>query len=173
MGFANYFRDHVDGYGEAARPLYELIRNYQKNKNKPIVWTDELKESFKTVVHLIHNCPKLFFLDDYSPIFLYTDASDYGCGAYLYQFRITEQYSEGRAFPIAFISKSFDARMRRWNTPQKEGFAIYYALLKLDYLLRDRKFQIRTDHKNLSILRGESYMTNLKVQRWFNYFPTL
>ena len=60
--------------------------------------------------------------------------------------------------------------MRRWDTPQKEGFAIYYALLKLDYLLRDRKFEVRTDHHNLSILRGDSYLTNLKVQRWLTTF---
>ena len=101
---------------------------------------------------------------------MHTDASDYGCGAYLYQLKKSEVNPEGEEIPIAFISKSFDARMRRWDTPQKEGFAIFYALLKLDYLLRDRRFIVKTDHRNLSILRGESYLTNLKVQRWLTTF---
>jgi hypothetical protein len=59
--------------------------------------------------------------------------------------------------------------MRRWDTPQKEGYAIFYALDKFDYLLRDRKFTIRTDHANLTRLR-EDYSSNKKVQRWLTCF---
>jgi transposase InsO family protein len=59
--------------------------------------------------------------------------------------------------------------MRRWDTPQKEGFAIFYALDKFDYLLRDRKFTVRTDHANLTRLR-EDYSSNKKVQRWLTCF---
>jgi hypothetical protein len=98
-------------------------------------------------------------MDEQSPIFLHTDASNYGIGAYLFQ------VVDGINRPIAFLSKSLDDRMRRWDTPQKEGFAIFYALDKFDYLLRDRKFTVRTDHVNLTRLR-EDYSSNKKVQRW-------
>jgi hypothetical protein len=102
-------------------------------------------------------------MDETSPIFIHTDASDYGIGAYLFQ------VVEGDQHPIAFLSKSLDDRMRRWDTPQKEGFDIFYALNKFDYLLRDRRFTVRTDHANLTRLR-EDYSTNKKVQRWLTCF---
>jgi hypothetical protein len=48
----------------------------------------------------------------------------------------------------------------------KEGFAIFYALRKWEYLLRDRKFTILTDHENLTRLRTERN-ANKMVTRWF------
>ena len=59
--------------------------------------------------------------------------------------------------------------MSRWDTPQKEGYAIFYALNKCHYLLRDRRFTIRTDHANLIKLH-EGYAANKKVQRWLLCF---
>ena len=53
----------------------------------------------------MHECPKLFFLDDVSPIYLHTDASQYGMGAYLFQVR--EEGGVNREVPIRFLSKSF------------------------------------------------------------------
>eukprot|EP00981_Chlorochromonas_danica_P012958 scaffold5619_cov211-Ochromonas_danica.AAC.1 len=48
-------------------------------------WTEEAMESFKKLVNAISSCQKLFFMDEHAPIYLETDASDYGIGAYLYQ----------------------------------------------------------------------------------------
>ena len=48
----------------------------------------------------------------------------------------------------------------------KEGFAIYYAMQKWEYLLRDRQFTILTDHENLTRLRAERG-SNKMVNRWF------
>jgi hypothetical protein len=161
LGFANWFRDHVHNYAAMTAPLHAMLKKY--NKRKRLQWTDTTKECLERIKSAIHNCPKLFFMDDISPIFLHTDASDYGIGAYLFQ------VVNGKEQPIAFLSKSLDDRMSRWDTPQKEGFAIFYALDKFDYLLRDRKFTLRTDHANLTRLR-ESYSTNKKVQRWLTCF---
>jgi hypothetical protein len=105
----------------------------------------------------VHECPKLIFLDDTSPIYLHTDASQYGMGAYLFQVR------EGKEIPIRFLSKSFDTRMSKWSTIQQEGYAIYYAITSWEYLLRDRKFLVRSDHANLRLLHAES---DKKVIRW-------
>jgi hypothetical protein len=104
-------------------------------------------------------------MDDTSPIFLDTDASDYGFGAYLYQIVDVKHH------PIGFISKSFIARELNWDVPQKEGYAIFYALNKWDYLLRYRRFTIRTDHDNLTRLKREHGDRN-KVQRWFKCFQS-
>ena len=155
LGLANWFRDHVNDHSRLVRPLHTMLNGYSKNKK--LIWTEELLHSFERVKKAIHECPKLFFLDDTSPIYVHTDASQYGMGAYLFQVR------DGIHYPIRFISKAFDERMSRWSTIQQEGYAIYYAITQWDFLLRDRRFTLRTDHDNLTMLKEES---NAKVVRW-------
>jgi hypothetical protein len=104
-------------------------------------------------------------MDDTSPIFLETDASDYSVGAYLYQV-LTKEDGTTEQRPIAFISKATPADRSSWDIPKKEGFAIFYALKKWEYLLCDRQFTVRTDHQNLTRLKDD-HDTNKMVKRWF------
>ena len=69
----------------------------------------------------------------------------------------------GKEVPIAFISKSLNKSQRKWSTPEKECFAIFYALSKLEHLLLDREFIIHTDHVNLTFLKESK---NARVNRW-------
>ena len=155
LGLANWFRDHVANHSRLVRPLHALLKGYSKHQR--INWTQELLQVYEDTKKAVHECPKLFFLDDISPIYLHTDASQYGMGAYLFQVR------EGKEVPIHFLSKSFDDRLSRWSTLQQEGYAIYYAITSWEHLLRDRRFLVRTDHANLRLLHEES---NAKVLRW-------
>ena len=52
---------------------------------------------------------------------------------------------------------------QRWTTTEKEAFAIVYCLKKLEYLIRDRTFTLRTDHKNLTYIDNHF---SAKVKRW-------
>ena len=90
-------------------------------------------------------------------MFLHTDASDYGIGAYLFQVK------DGVEYPLQFISKSFDSVQSRWSTNEKEAYAIIYAIRKLKPLLRDIHFTLRTDHKNLTYINDPP---SAKVMRW-------
>jgi len=67
-----------------------------------------------STVQMPHYCPLLFFLDEESPIHLFTDASEYGFGAHL------TQIVDGIMRPIRFVSRAFDERMLNWDVPQKE-----------------------------------------------------
>ena len=80
---------------------------------------------------------------------LYTDASDYAYGAYLWQLVTTEGDEILREGTIRFFSGSFSGAQVRWSTIEKEAYAIYWALGKLDDLLVGIAFTIRTDHRNL------------------------
>ena len=51
----------------------------------------------------------------------------------------------------------------RWSTIEKECYAIVYCLKKLNYLLGDRAFTLKTDHKNLIYVDADN---NEKVKRW-------
>jgi hypothetical protein len=50
---------------------------------KKIKWDVKSSKAFETIKDAINNCPTLSFMDDHAPVFLHTDASDYGIGAYL------------------------------------------------------------------------------------------
>lgn len=161
LGLANWFRNHVKNHSTIVKPLNEMLQNY--NKSRRLVWTPEAESAFETIKSAIHECPMLFFMDDVSPVYLETDASDYGIGAYLYQ------VVDGCQHPIGFLSQAFNARMLNWHTAHKEGYAIFYALLKWEYLLRDRHFILRTDHRNLTQLK-QQFGHAQKVQRWLTCF---
>ena len=156
LGLANYFRDHVKDHSKVVQPLQDMVSDYRKSK--ALQWTPELTTLFNDVKDRVGNCPELFFMDDSLPVYLHTDASDYGIGAYLFQLE-----PSGKERPIAFISKSLTKERLRWSVLEKEAYAIFYAINKLEYLIRDRYFLLRTDHKNLTYINQES---SPKVRRW-------
>jgi hypothetical protein len=157
LGLANYFRDHVKNYSDLSRPLNDMVSMNPYNRRSKLVWTPETTLAYENLKLSIHECPKLFFVQDHCLVHLFTDASDYGIGAYL------TQIIEGKEVPIAFISKTLTKSQRKWSTPEKECFAIYYSLIKLEHLLLDREFVIHTDHKNLTFLDESA---NARVNRW-------
>ena len=126
-------------------------------KRTALTWTPGGIKAFEDLRALTASCPLLHFPDETSPITLRTDASDYGVGGVLFQ---TVADIEN---PVAFVSKSFTEVQLRWSVIQKEAYAIFYCCTTLDYLLRDRKFVIETDHRNLLYLRKN---TNSMVIRW-------
>ena len=70
------------------------------------------------------NCCKLYFIDDDAPVFLHTDASNYGIGGYLYQ------VIDDARVPIQFVSRKLNKRELKWNTVEKEAYAIFHCLMK-------------------------------------------
>jgi hypothetical protein len=151
-GIANYFRDNVRNHSMVVKPLHMLLSNYCKTKK--VTWTVEALHAFQEIKKEILKCTTIHFLNDNDPIFLHTDASDYGIGGYLFQL------IDGKEVPIAFVSKSFTLVQLRWAVIQKEAFPINYCCI----LLRDRTFTIRTDHRNLLFIHENS---NPMIVRWF------
>ena len=155
LGVTGYFHDHIRDYSNTVRPLHKMIKDYERTRR--LKWDDECREAFRKIKEDINNCPTLFFIDDESEIFLHTDASLYGIGAYLFQVK------NGVEKPVAFMSKLLTPQEINWNTTEKEAYAIVYAFKKFEYLIRDRKFVLRTDHENLIYIDTEN---NAKVKRW-------
>ena len=166
LGLINHFHTHIKNHHVLSEPLQRLVDGYDKRQARhPIKWGKAQSDSFTALLKAIDECPMLWFMDDTSPIFLETDASDYGIGAYLYQV-VTAEDGTTEQRPISFISKAIPKDRSSWDIPKKEGFAIFYALQKWEYLLRDRQFTIRTDHENLTRLRQDHDSCKM-VRRWF------
>ena len=155
IGCAEYFHMYVRDFSATMRPLHQMVTEYDRNRK--LVWTEEAERSWNKIREDIRACPTLYFLDPTAPIYLHTDASDYGIGAYLFQ------VIDGVHKPIAFMSKSLSGAELRWSTIEKECYAIVYALKKFEYLLRDCHFTLRTDHKNLLYVNTAH---TSKVARW-------
>ena len=164
LGLANYFRDHIDSFSIKGRPLFEVLIHW--NRTGQFIWTKEAAQAFSHIKDAINKCPQLFFVSENGLVYLHTDASKYGIGGYLFQI------VDGVEQPIQFISKAFRDAQLNWHTFEKEGYAIVYCIKKLEYLLRDVPFILRTDHKNLTYISDSS---SPKVIRWkhdlqeFNY----
>ena len=73
------------------------------------------------------------------------------------------QEIDGTRFPIIFLSKSFDTTQQRWSVPEKECYAIWFTLRRLEHLLRDVPFTLHTYHKNLTYFATTG---SAKVLRW-------
>jgi hypothetical protein len=75
----------------------------------------------------------------------------YGVGGYLFQ------GIDGKEIPVAFVSKSLSKTQLRWSVMQKVAYAIFCSRTFLKSLLRDRKFSVLTDHRNLPFMSQNSY----------------
>lgn len=158
LGLANYFHEHVDHYADLSQPLQELLN--EATQNHRLTWTAEREEAFHTLKRTINQNQKLFFQSDGGRIVVETDASQYAIGAVCYQM-VTIDGKEVRR-PLRYFSQLLNPVQRRWNTTEKEAFAIVRALQDFEYLVRDTHFTLRTDHKNLAYLNTETP----KVVRW-------
>ena len=158
IGMVNYFHQHLRNVSIILDPLNQMLGKYEKKTaHRRLEWTPARRKAFREVTELVSNLPTLHFIDSTSPIRLQTDASIFGIGAYLFQI------VDGVERPVAFLSKSLNKTQRKWAIPDKEAYAIFYALKKWDHLLRDAKFILQTDHENLTYINFEG---TAKVRRW-------
>ena len=124
LGLANFFRPHIQNHSEVARPLHAMLLDY--NRSRVLEWTPETSAAFRELLRLVSDCPCMYFVDPDVPLYLHTDASDFGVGGYLFQiFDSVER-------PVAFVSKSLSGSQLRRSTLQKEAYGIFYSCKELD-----------------------------------------
>ena len=95
--------------GQIVKPLQMMV-GPKALKRAPIYWTLDGTLAFNETRIAVSRYPLMCFINDDSPIKLYTDASDYGVGGVLFQ--IVNDFWR----PIAFISKSLSATQINWSS---------------------------------------------------------
>ena len=158
LGSANFFKDLVPQYVDYIGPLYQCTTT-NFTFDSPAI--EKYTPIFEQAKEKLVNCHSLFYPDFSLEWILYTDASEIGVSGSLWQ--ITKDNVKQ---PIAHISHKLSLQAQSWKTGELECFAIYYAVLKLDYYLRCKPFTLLTDHNNL--LQMEQSKSN-KVIRWVAY----
>ena len=61
-------------------------------------------------------------------------------------------YNNAEEKPIYFLSHKLSPTQTRWSIIEKEGYAIYYVLHKLDHYLHSARFTTKTDHTPLKYI---------------------
>lgn len=154
IGCVSYYRRFCPHFSEIATPIIKLTK-----KHAQFEWTDECQTAFDHLKDLLSEAPTLAFPDPSLEYTLYTDASDGCIGALL-----TQDQGQGEQ-PIHYLSHKLSDTQRRWPIVEKEAYAVYYALQKLDHYLHGAKFTIKCDHKPLKYLLS-SEIKNRKIQMW-------
>ncbi|QRW26175.1 Retrotransposable element Tf2 protein [Rhizoctonia solani] len=157
LGFVNYLRRFIPNFSSVARPLHNLTR-----KETPWSWGNLEEAAFQELKVLVTKSPVLIHSNPELPYYLETDASGVAMGAIL-----SQQGSDNRLHPIAYMSKSFSGAEANYNTHNKELLAIIKALEEWRIFLEatDKPIQVFTDHRNLEYwMQARTF--NRRHARW-------
>ncbi|MBW0566241.1 hypothetical protein O181_105956 [Austropuccinia psidii MF-1] len=158
LGFAGYYRQHIEHFASIARPLYKLC-----NKDTVFEMTFERVKAFESLGQALTTAPLLLMTDFKLSFKLYINESADGLGAALHQVQfINDKPVEGR---ICFISMQIKPTEARYGASQIECLCLLWDLEKLNYLLEGCVFEVityRTAVKSLLNMKTP----NRHILRW-------
>jgi hypothetical protein len=163
IGMCGYYRRFVPEFSRIAEPIVALTRKRAKYS-----WSAECQKAFELLKDSLTKIPLLVHPDVSRKLVLHTDASEYAIGACLQQPILESEDilpGESKEEPIYYLSHSLSKAQRKWSTFEREAYAVYYSIKKLNFYLENTEFIVRTDHKPLEILRTKE-IQNKKVQNW-------
>jgi hypothetical protein len=142
MGSIQWMADHLPHLAELAAPITRLTGKVTWN------WTPACDFAFDALKALV---PQTLQPLDWSKVedgservYLFTDASIFGCGGWLGQ-----GASRKTARPFLWYSAKFRPNQRNWSTTDQELLAALVCILKFREYLVGRKFTVVSDHMPL------------------------
>ncbi len=160
IGFVNFYQRFIQNFSKIAHPLHVLTQ-----KSKDWSWGAAEQQAFNTLKNTVTSTPMLAFPSRSSLFCLECDASNFAMGAIL-----SQQQEDGLFHLIGFMSKSFSNTEWNYQIHDKEMLVIMCALEEWRHFLKgsDQKFEIHTDHKNLSYFQ-EAHKLNCHQAQWSLY----
>jgi hypothetical protein len=114
LGWTDYYRKFVKGYGLIAKPLTQLL-----GKNQ-FEWSGEAQTTFEQLKHAMSNTPVMNLPDFQQSFIIEIDACDGGIGAVLMQ----------RDYHVAFLSKALTIQHKHLSIYEKEFLALIMVVEK-------------------------------------------
>ena len=159
LGFANYYRRFIKGFGQVAAPITSLL------KGGPVClqWSAEANMAFRHLKALFTSVPVLAHPDPSLPIIVEVDASEAGIGAVLSQCSGTPL----KLRPCAFFSKNLSPAERNYDVGDRELLAVVKALKAGRQWHEGAKHPVLiwTAHRKLEYIR-EARRLNPWQARW-------
>lgn len=165
LGFLGYYNHYIPRYAEIMKPIHGLLRGHvntkANNKKTKVDWTPICQKALDTAVSILQTAV-LHLAVDGDEFVLETDASAHTVAGVL---SVRKENGEGKEElqPVEFVSKTLNDTQTRWSTTEREAYAIIYALLKFDPVIRGRNIRVYTDHKSLEWLKKSE---KGKISRW-------
>lgn len=155
LGVVGYYRRFAIKHAYFVEPFRDLLGassvwNWTEKHEKAF---QDLKANFKECVVLSHYIPGATFR-------VQTDASDVGISGILY---MLDDGDNPRI--ISLVSRVLTKYERNYTVTEKELLAVIYSVLKFRYYLIETRFQILTDHKNLTFLLSSPF-SSARLMRW-------
>jgi hypothetical protein len=161
-GYATrYYRKFIKGYSQITAPMEKLLR-----KDSKFQWNEDCQRGLDTLKEKMVTAPILVFLDWENTFHMHVDASTISLGVILAQPGIGEL-----DHPIEFASRKLSESEQNYNTTEREGLAMVYALQKFKHYLLGKHFKMFTDHSTLKylvnkpVLGGENLSMVIAVPR--------
>jgi hypothetical protein len=120
LGHTRYYRKFIKVYAQITKPMEKLLR-----KDTKYQWNDECQQGLDTLKEKMVTAPILVFRDWEKTFHVHVDASTIALGAILAQ-----PGAGDLDHPIAFASRKLLDSEQNYNTMEREGLAMVYALQK-------------------------------------------
>ena len=147
----------VSSFSHKMAPIFQCARA------EKFLWSEEAQKAFNSLKKMLQEAPFISYFDPTKELTLTTDASVHACGGVLMQ-----KYADDDYRVIAVISKTFTAAEARWSTTEREAYAIFWAVKRLNYFLAGNPFVVFTDHRSL-VHMDKTVFSNTKVARWQDF----
>ena len=157
LGFLGYYRSFIPKFSELTNSM-----NAQK-KEKTLVWTKEMNESFEALKQEFTKMPVRSYPDYQSeePFELALDFSAKNVAA------ILSQKQGGKERFIGAAGRKTTKYEKNYHSCKGELAAIIYGLRKFEHILKYKKFVIHTDSKALTYLQTMKKLTGIYF-RWLS-----
>lgn len=160
LGMINYNQQYIEEWAKKTSPLYDLITDLNSQlkehpKKAPIYnWTDECQRSFEALQASLASEPFLVHFDPLKDHVVSCDASGYQIGGILKQVEINPLTGKKEHRVVEYFSRKLTPTQQRYNSCEKEFFAIYKSLNHWHhYLWKDKPFIVETDAQAVSYMR--------------------
>ncbi len=169
LGLLGYYRRYVPDFARLAKPLFDLLKQKDAGKancirsSKPVTWLQLHQDALNSLIDLLSSPPILAYPDVSQPYILYTDASDKGLGAVLYQ----RQGDKMRV--IGYGSRTLTNAEKNYHlhSGKLEFLALKWAISEhfRDYLYYAPSFVVYTDNNPLTYVTSSAKL-NATGHRW-------
>ncbi|MBW0541115.1 hypothetical protein O181_080830 [Austropuccinia psidii MF-1] len=132
LGFASYYRNHIQIFAHIAGSLYKLF-----SKHLVFEITKERRDGYERIKYELTNAPVLILPDFETPFRLYIDA------AFSHQRQIVD--GETKEVVICYLSRKLKDSQVRYGATQTECLCLVWALEKLYYHLEGAVFEVYID----------------------------
>jgi cleavage and polyadenylation specificity factor subunit 1 len=144
IGMTNYYHRCIPKLAHMLGPIYDMVTNASKTKNKHLQWTDITLHAFATIKDNFAKETLINHVNSKAKLSIAVDASNTAVGGVL------QQEHNGILEPLAFFSKKLTQTETKYSTFDRELLAIYLTIKHFRHHLEGNTFIVYTDHKPLT-----------------------